>query len=263
MTGQDYKQQYLDFIRNEKKRTKTMTMARIQPCLRKLGIDLGYYNNDRVFPRTVTNRDSALYLYNNHFCLIWKSEGVSFNQAINELKANFKIVDNYITGENVTSHFKYEFTPKKIESHLTNFIVYDLQTHHIDKARPYNMTFYRLSKRAGRYERDPTQEELQKSIKDTIDFAGDNCINNALDFCLKLKGEERKVENKIVEYNLQIHAHNGSGFDTCIVLNNLPCDKHIVDNIKNVRSIIELKVFNGLIHKKINKFINIFILDAV
>ena len=63
-----------------------MTMARIQPCLRKLGIDLGYYNGERVFPRTVTNRDSALYLYIIHFCLIWKSEGVSFNQAINEFK---------------------------------------------------------------------------------------------------------------------------------------------------------------------------------
>ena len=76
------------------------------------------------------------------------------------------------------------------------------------------MTFYRLSKIAGRYERDPTKEELQKSIKDTMAFAGDNCINNALDFCLKLKREERKVKNKIVEYNLQMHAHNGSGFDT-------------------------------------------------
>ena len=76
------------------------------------------------------------------------------------------------------------------------------------------MTFYRLSKIAGRYERDPTQEVLQKSIKDTIAFAGDNCINNALDFDLKLKEEERKVKNKIVDYNLQMHAHNGSGFDT-------------------------------------------------
>ena len=28
-------------------------MARIQPCLRKLGIDLGYYNGERVFPRMV------------------------------------------------------------------------------------------------------------------------------------------------------------------------------------------------------------------
>ena len=46
-----------------------------------------------------------------------------------------------------------------------------------------------------------------------------------------------------------MHAHNGSGFDIWIILYNLPCDKHIVDNIKNRKSIIELKVFNGLIHK--------------
>ena len=224
-------------------------MARIQPCLRKLGIDLGYYNGDRVFPRTVTNRDSALYLYNNHFCLIWKSEGVSFKDAIKELKDNFRIVDNFITEENVTSHFKYEFIPKKIESHLTNFIVYDLETLNTNRARPYNMAFYRLSKIAGRYERDPAQEELQKSIKDTIAFAGENCVGNALDFFLRFKGEERKVKNKIVEYNLQLHAHNGSGFDTWIILNNLPCDKHIVDIIKNGKGIISLKIFNGNIEK--------------
>ena len=46
-----------------------------------------------------------------------------------------------------------------------------------------------------------------------------------------------------------MHAHNGSGFDTWIILNNLPRDKHIVDIIKNGKSIIELKVFNGLIEK--------------
>ena len=80
-------------------------------------------------------------------------------------------------------------------------------------------------------------------------FAGNNCINNALDFCFKLKGEERKVKNKIVEYNLQMHAQNGSGFDTWIVLKNLPCDKHIVNIIKNGKGLIELKVFNGLIQK--------------
>ena len=112
-TGQDYKQQYLDFIRNEKRRSNIMTMARIQPFCRANNINLGYYNNDRVFPRTVTNRDSALYLYNSHFCLIWKSQGVSFNQAIQELKNNFKMVDNSITEENVKSHFKYENKPKK------------------------------------------------------------------------------------------------------------------------------------------------------
>ena len=59
------------------------------------------------FPRTVTERNKALFLYKNHFCLIWKSEGVSFNQAIEELKDNFKIVDNFITDTNVNSHFEY------------------------------------------------------------------------------------------------------------------------------------------------------------
>ena len=112
------------------------------------------------------------------------------------------------------------------------------------------MTFYRLSKIAGRYNRDPTPEELPKSISDTIAFSGDNCINNALDYLLKLKGEERKVKNKIVEYNLQLHAHNGYGFDTWIILNNLPCDRHIVgDIIKNGKGMVEMKVFNGLIYK--------------
>ena len=129
----------------KKKRSNIMTMARIQSCLKRLGVNLSYYNGDRVFPRTVTNRDSALYFYNIHFCLIWKSEGINFNQAIKELEDNFKVVDNYKTKENVNSHLEHEFIPKKIESHLTNFIVYDLETHNTDRARPYVFCFHRLS----------------------------------------------------------------------------------------------------------------------
>ena len=250
ITGKDYKQQYLDFIRNEKRRLNIMTRARIQPFCRENNINIGYYDGKGVYPRSISNRDSAMYLYNNHFCLIWKSEGVSFNQAITEVKNNFKLVDKYITEENVNAYFKYEFIPKKIESHLTNFIVSDLETHNTDRARPYNMSFYRLSKIAGRYNRDPTKEELQKSINDTIAFMGEDCINNALDYLLKFKGEEKKINNKIVEYNLLMIAHNGSGFDTWVILNNLRCDKHIVgDIIKNGKGIIELKVFDGLIYK--------------
>ena len=123
------------------------------------------------------------------------------------------------------------------------------RTHNSKRARPYNITFYRLSKIAGRYERDPTKEELQKSINDTKAFMGDDCIDIALDYLLKLKGEERKVKNKILAYEIQLHAHNGSGFDTWIILNNLRCDKHIVDIIKNGKGIIKLKVFNGVKYK--------------
>ena len=67
-----------------------------------------------------------------------------------------------------------------------------------------------MSKLAGRYNRDSTLDELEKCRKDTIAFDGDNCVSKALDFCLKLKGEERRVNNQIVVYNLQLHADNGS-----------------------------------------------------
>ena len=180
-----------------------------------------------------------MYLYNNHFCLIWKSENVSFNQAIIELKDNFKIVDNYITDENVNSHFIYEYKPRKIASHLTNFFAYDLETHNTDRARHYVFSFYRLKKVVGRYNRDVTPYEIQKCRKDTITFDGDDCVEKALDFCLKLKGDEYKdKKGKVLEYNLQLHAHNGSGFDTWIVLNNLPCDKRIVNIIKTIKVLL-------------------------
>ena len=170
MTGQGYNEQYLDFMRNEKRRTNILTEARIQPFCRANKNNLCYYNDDRVFPRSVTNRSSALYLYNNHFCLIWKSEIVSFNQAIIELKNNFNIVDKYTTDENVNSHFEYKYKPKKIESHLTDFIVYDLETHNTDRATPYVFCFYRMSKLPGRYNSDLTLEEREKCKKDTIAF---------------------------------------------------------------------------------------------
>ena len=104
-----------------------------------------------------------------------------------------------------------------------------------------------MSKIFGRYYRDLTLDEIDKCKKDTLVFAKDGCIGNALDFLLKFKGE-RKVKNKIVEYNLQLHAYNVSGFDTWIILNNLPSDKRIVDFIKIGKGIISLRVFQGCIN---------------
>ena len=57
------------------------------------------------------------------------------------------------------------------------------------------------------------------------------------------------IKTKFSEHNLQLHAQNGCGFDTWIVLNNLPCDKRIVNIIKNGKSLIDLKIFNEFIEK--------------
>ena len=42
LTGQDYKQQYLDFIRSEQRRSNIMTKARIQPFCRANNINSGF-----------------------------------------------------------------------------------------------------------------------------------------------------------------------------------------------------------------------------
>ena len=53
---------------------------------------------------------------------------------------------------------------------------------------------------------------------------------------------------------MQLHAHNGSSFDTWIKVYNLPCDKHFTDIIKNAKIIISLGVFNGYIQKGKRQF---------
>ena len=121
LTGEDYNQHYLGFIRNEKRRSNNMTKARIQPFCRANNINLGYFDGIGVFPRMLTERSIAFYLHNNLFYLIRKSQGFSFNKAIEKLEGNLKIFVNFITEENVVSQFKYEFMPKKIGSPLTNF----------------------------------------------------------------------------------------------------------------------------------------------
>ena len=66
-----------------------------------------------------------------------------------------------------------------------------------------------------------------------------------LDLVLSFKGEAKKVNNQIVEHNLYLIAHNGSCFDSYVVLNNLPQCRRVVNLIKNGAAIVSLKIFNG------------------
>ena len=125
-----------------------------------------------------------MFLYINHFCSTWNSEGLSFNQVVQKLKDTFKIVDNYIRYDNVKSHFEYINTPTKFQSHPINFITYDSETHNTDRTRPYVFCSCRLSKLAGRYNRDLTHDEIQNCKKDSIVFKGVECDTKGLDFCL-------------------------------------------------------------------------------
>ena len=79
-----------------------------------------------------------------------------------------------------------------------------------------------------------------------------------LDRVLSLKGEPKKVKNKIVVYNLYLIAHNGSGFDSYVALNNLPQWRSVVKLFKKGAGIISLEIFNGCVDpvKKIPQYVH-------
>ena len=92
---------------------------------------------------------------------------------------------------------------------------------------------YRLSKLSGKYNRDISEKEYQKSSNDCIVFKGLDNINQILDYVLQFKGEPKRVNTKNVNYNLYLLAHKGSGFDSYVVLKNLPQWRTIVSLINN------------------------------
>ena len=257
-TKKEYTEEFVTFIRSEKYRSGVMTSARIQPFCRKYNINIGCFDGTRINPRNLTQRNTSLFIYNNHFCLIWKSDGVSFEKAIKELKDNFKVVDNVISNKHVKSFIKYEYNPKKVKSPLTNIVVYDLENFNNIRAVPYCSCIYKLIKISGKYHRDISEQEYQKCLNDCIVFKGTDCINEMLDHVLSFKGEPKKVKNKLVEYNLYLIAHNRSGFDSYVVLNNLPQWRSVVKLFKNGAGIVSLKIFNGYVdqNKKIPQYVH-------
>ena len=172
-----------------------MTSARVGSFCRKHNINIGCFDGTRINPRNITQIITALKIHNNHFCLIWKSNGFRFNEVIeNDIKPNFKVVDNVISDKHVKSFIKYEYNPKKVKSPLTNIVVYDLETFNKFRAVPYCSCIYKLSKLSGRYNRDISEQECQKCLNDCVVFKGTDCINEMLDHVLSFKGEPKKVK---------------------------------------------------------------------
>ena len=76
------------------------------------------------------------------------------------------------------------------------------------------------------------------------------------------KENQKKVNHKIIEYKNYLLAHKGSGFDSYVVINNLPQWRTIVHLIKNGAGIVSLKIFNGCVDQN-KKTLCMFILDVV
>ena len=136
--------------------------------------------------------------------------------------------------------------------------MYDLETFNKIRAVPYCSCIYKLSKISGKYRRDISEKEYEKCLNDCVIFKETDSINEMLDHVLSFKGERKKIKNEIVEYNLYFIAHNGSGLDNYVVLNNLPQWRSVVKLIKNGAGIISFKIFNGYVdqNKEIPQYVH-------
>ena len=76
-------------------------MTSAQPFCKKYNINIDCYDGFRVCPTKIAERNISLYMYKNHFCLIRKLNGNSFNIAVEKIKKNFKVVDIVISDKRV------------------------------------------------------------------------------------------------------------------------------------------------------------------
>ena len=134
---------------------------------------------------------------------------------------------------------------------MNNVCVYDIDTYNKDRAILYAIGIYPVSKLVSKWNRDLTQDEIDKCLIDVRLFEGENCITELFERLRLLKGEPKKINRNgkefIAEYDLKLIAQYGSGFDTWIILNNLPSWCRIINLIKNGKRTISLKIFNGIV----------------
>ena len=66
-TNKDYAEEILTLIGTEKYRPGAMTSARIQPLCKNKNFNIGYFDGTRINPRNITQKNTSLFIHNNHF----------------------------------------------------------------------------------------------------------------------------------------------------------------------------------------------------
>ena len=109
---------------------------------------------------------------------------------------------------------------------------------------------YLLKKIPGKNRGHITDREYETCRNYCFVFKGTDSVNETLDYVSRIKGEAKRVNNKIVKFILYLFAHKGSGFDSYVVLINLPQRRTDVSLIKNGSGIVFLRKLNGSVDQK-------------
>ena len=106
-------------------------------------------------------KNKCLYLHNNDFCVVFKSEGLRLKQAAEEVKNNFYYQNKVVSNDNLKKVILYSFELEKLNNQL-NLLAFDFETFKdAENAVPYAGAFYSIFKLNMNSNRDSTNEEIE------------------------------------------------------------------------------------------------------
>ena len=128
---QFFSREYREFIQGSDRCKNIMTAAKMQPFCRKHNNDLGVYilkKQRSILPKTVTERRICLLIPNNHFWVIWKTNQLSFSDAIEEIENNFSNEGTQINDNISQQVIEFKFPISCEMNCLYNVFSFDLET---------------------------------------------------------------------------------------------------------------------------------------
>ena len=230
----DFSQEYREFIRESQRNKNIMTSAKIQPFCKKHDINLGIYDlkQKRILPLSVTERRICLYVHENHFCVIWKTEKTTFISAIKELEDNFEYEPNHITDNILKQVQEYKFPISNEKDCLFAVLSFDLETVNVpyqEFCEAYGAGCYHLDRFKECYNGDLAKEELEieRQYVHIFDRENNNPVLDMIKYIItNYEGKPKYFKDKngvfkLSSYRYHLIGHNASGFDNAIVLNSL------------------------------------------
>ena len=259
--NKDFTDEYYTFLKSFKRQTDVMLKARVSLFCKRVGIDIGFWSREdrRIMPRSCTERSKCLYLHKQHYCVIWKNtDNDSLINAAKEVEDNFQYIRNRINNNNLKNVIKYSFPFKEKHSELDNVFIFDIETANVDdKAIPYGIGLFDLSRLKYRYKKDLTDEEIVTEREKVIKFKAynGNPVVQMIEYINKnYTGDKIIHRNKsganiVKSYRITLVAHNSSAFDSYIILNNLLKNTALSSKIvRTDRGIIKLQFNSGKIN---------------
>ena len=102
-------------------------------------------------------------------------------KATEKVQKHYELEAACVDCDKVRQNAKNSFCPKKIEIQLINVNFSYLETFNRDRAVPHAVGFYRVSKILDKFDRDLTNDDIEKNKSNTVVMENEDCMSQTFD----------------------------------------------------------------------------------